>query len=70
MNNLVFSKIFCDSFSIGLHGLLAGFPSGRADLSVLVGELEGLHQTEGLIDSTADRKIVDSDLEHDQTQIF
>lgn len=35
-------------------------PVGRADFTVLVGELEGLDQTEGLFNGATDRKIVDA----------
>jgi hypothetical protein len=62
MRNLMLSKVLSDSFCVRLHCLLARFPSGWADFSVFVGKLEGLHQTEGLVDVTSDRKIIDRDL--------
>lgn len=43
---------------IGDHGGLAGLPTGRADLSVLVRELEGLDESEDLINISSDGKIV------------
>ena len=33
-------------------------PIGRADLSVLVGELEGLHQTQGLVHGSANLVVI------------
>ena len=55
-------EVVCDSVVVRLHGLLAGLPSGRADFSVLVGELEGLHKTQSFVDVAANREIVDGDL--------
>lgn len=46
-----------------LDGFVAGVPVGRADLAVLVGELEGVEQAERLVDAAADWQIVDGDLE-------
>lgn len=43
----------------GVDGVLALLPTGGTDLTVLVGELEGLDDTDGLLDGSADGKIVD-----------
>lgn len=48
-----------------LDGLVSGVPVGRADLAVLVGELEGIDQAEGLVDAAADGEVVDGDLADD-----
>ena len=61
---VVVGEVGGDAGSVRLHGLLARLPSGRADLSVLVGELEGLHEPERLVDVASDRKIVDGDLKN------
>jgi len=47
---------------IGHHGLLAGLPVGGADLAVLVGVLEGLDETQGLLHTATYGQIVDGDL--------
>lgn len=47
---------------VGLDGLAALAPVGGADLAVLLGELEGINETEGLVNGTADGEIVNSDL--------
>ena len=60
---VVVGEVIGDPFRVRLHGLLAGLPSGWADFSVLVGELECLDQTESFVDVAAHRKIVDGDLE-------
>ena len=52
-----------DASSVRLHRLLAGLPSSWADLAVLVGELEGLDEPEGLINVATDRQVIDGDLE-------
>lgn len=48
-----------------LDGLVSGIPVGGADLAVLVGELEGIDQAEGLVDAAADGEVVDGDLADD-----
>lgn len=48
---------------VGLDGLLAGVPVGGADLAVLLGELEGVDETDSLVDAAADGKVVDGDLQ-------
>lgn len=49
----------------GLDGWLSLGPVGRADLTVLLCELEGVNESEGLVDASADREIVDGDLTDD-----
>ena len=51
-----------DTVLVGLHGLLAWPPSSGANLSVFVGELEGLDKSESLVHISADGEIVDCDL--------
>lgn len=43
----------------GVDGVGALLPVGGADLTVLVGELEGLDDTDGLLDGAADGEVVD-----------
>lgn len=50
------------SLGVGLHGVAARLPAGGADLAVLVGELEGLDEAQGLVDVAADGQVVDGDL--------
>lgn len=45
-----------------LNGRLSGVPVGRADLAVLVGELEGVDEAEGFVYAAADGEVVDCDL--------
>jgi len=47
---------------VGLHRVLSGFPSGGTDLAVLVGELEGLDESQRFVDGSTDGQIVDRDL--------
>jgi hypothetical protein len=49
---------------IGLHGVVTLLPVGRAHLTVLVGELEGIKETECLLDVATDRKVIDGNLSH------
>lgn len=53
------------ALGIGLHTLATLLPAGGADLAVLVGELEGLDETDGLLDVAADGQVVDGDLAED-----
>lgn len=62
---VVAGEVGGDAGSVRLHGLLAGLPSGRADLSVLVRELEGLDQPQRLVDVATDGEVVDGDLKLD-----
>ena len=48
-----------------LHGRLTLVPVSRADLAVLLHELERLDQSHGLLDISADREVVDGDLAED-----
>lgn len=57
--------VLLDALGGGLDGVHAGVPVGRADLAVLVGELEGVNEAEGLVDAAANRQIVDGDLAKD-----
>lgn len=43
-------------------GFLTWFPSSRAYLTVLISELECLHQAKSFINTTSHREIIDSDL--------
>jgi len=43
----------------GVDGVGTLLPAGRADLTVLVGELEGLDDSDGLLDGSADGQVVD-----------
>lgn len=56
------SEVLEAALGVSLHGLAAGLPVRGADLAVLVGELEGLDETEGLGDVAADGQVVDGDL--------
>lgn len=49
-------------FRISNHGFGTFLPVGRADFTVLVGELEGLQQTQGFIHASTDWQIIDCDL--------
>ncbi len=62
INSLVVGQIAGDSLRSGLHALLAGPPACGADFAVLVGELEGLHEPQGLVDVASDGEVVDGDL--------
>lgn len=53
------------ALGVSLHGLATGLPASGADLAVLVGELEGLDQTQGLVDVSAHGQVVDGDLAQD-----
>lgn len=50
------------ALGVSLHGVAARLPAGGADLAVLIGELEGLDQAQGLVDVAADGQVVDGDL--------
>ena len=47
---------------VGNHRSLARLPAGWADLAVFVSELEGLDQSEGLVNIPAHGEIVDGHL--------
>lgn len=59
------SKVLQAALGVGLHSLAALRPAGRADLAVLLGELESLDETDGLLDIAADGQVVDGDLSED-----
>ena len=50
---------------VGGHGGGTRGPAGGADLTVLVGVLEGLHHAEDLVDVAADGKVVHAELTED-----
>jgi hypothetical protein len=52
-----------DALGGSLDGRISGIPVGRADLAVLVRELEGIDEAEGLVYAAADGEVVDGDLE-------
>jgi len=47
---------------ISFHGLGPGLPVCRADLAVDVGVLEGVDQSQSLINIASNRQVVDGDL--------
>jgi hypothetical protein len=51
-----------DALGRSLDSLLSRVPVRRADLAVLVRELEGVDEAERLVYGAADGKIVDGDL--------
>jgi hypothetical protein len=55
-------KVLQAALGISLHGLSTLLPSSRANLAVLISELESLDETDGLLDVAADGEIVDGDL--------
>ena len=62
-------SLFVDIFEIGeglggvsVHGLGSGLPVGRADLAVLLDELEGLDKPDDFVYVAADGKVVHGDL--------
>lgn len=50
---------------LSVDGVVTLLPVGRADLTVLSNELEGINQTEELVDVTANRSVVDASLLED-----
>lgn len=58
----VLAVVLLDALGRGLDGVHARVPVGRADLAVLVCELERVNQAQGLVDAAAHRQIVDGDL--------
>ena len=50
---------------VGHHSLHAGFPAGGANFTVLVRELECLHEAESLFSVTSDGKVTDRDMADD-----
>ena len=58
-------QVFSDAFMIRFHCFLAGTPVSRTDFTMFIGELESLDKSEGFIDISADREIIDGDLTQD-----
>lgn len=50
---------------VSLQSLGPGLPIGRTYLAMLVGELDGLQDTQGLINTAPDRKIIDGGVAND-----
>ena len=44
---------------VSVHALLAGGPLGWADLAMLLNVLEALHESQDLIDVTADGQVIE-----------
>jgi hypothetical protein len=65
----VAAVVLLDALGGSLDGVHAGVPVGGADLAVLVGELEGIDETEGLVDAAADGQVVDGDLPQDAVRV-
>jgi hypothetical protein len=55
-------EVLLGVFGVRLDGLAALHPIGGADLAILFGELEGVDQTEGLVDRAANGQVIDGDL--------
>lgn len=54
---------------IGDHGLRAGLPLGRANLTVFIGELEGLDETDVLVDVSTNGEIIDRQMSDDTQRV-
>ena len=67
---LGFVEVVERSLGVGLHGGATRLPACWADLAVLIGELEGLNEAEGLIDRSANWQIVDGDLAENSWNLF
>lgn len=50
---------------VRFDGVTSWFPAGWADFSVLVSELKGLDQTQGLLNRASNWKVIDGDLSQD-----
>ena len=59
---LLLAEVFLGSLRVGLHRVLARFPPGWTDLSVFIGKLEGLDQSQRLVYRSTDGQIVNRDL--------
>lgn len=57
LGEVLFGVLWLWDNGVGTRG-----PVGRTDFAVLVGELEGLEQSQGLVDGSTDRQVVDGDL--------
>lgn len=51
------------------HRWRVGGPAGRTHLTVGLHVLEGLHQTQGLVHTSADRKVIHTHVLHDTSGI-
>lgn len=56
------AEVFLRLLRVSDHGLGTGFPVGRADLTVFIGELECLYQAEGFVDAASNGQIIDGHL--------
>jgi len=59
---MIFLEVLQTLLGIGLHGLGAGLPSSGANFAEFIRKLEGLNQTERLVNRSADWQIVDGNL--------
>jgi len=60
----VLGQVGCHPCSGGLHRLVTLFPVGRTDVAMGVGKLEGIQHPQGLINTAAQRQIVDDTVPH------
>jgi len=67
---LGFVEVVERAFGVGLHGGATRLPACWADLTMFIGELEGLNEAEGLVDRSADWKVVDGDLAENAWNLF
>jgi hypothetical protein len=51
-------QVLGNAVSRGLHSLLAFAPIGRADLAMFLGELQGVDQPQGLVNASAQGKVI------------
>lgn len=58
-------EVFLGLFNFRLDGFGTWGPVGRTNFTVLLSELEGLQQSDGLINGSTDWQVVDSDLSQD-----
>ena len=55
---IIFREVFGNSLMIWFHGFLSWPPIGRTNLTMFVGELEGLDQPQSFIDVAAYGKVI------------
>ena len=55
---------------VSVHALLAGGPLGWADLAILLNMLEALHESQDLIDVTADGQVIELHVSEDTLSIY
>lgn len=58
----VLGEVGLGSLGVGLHGICTGLPASGTHLSVLVSELEGLYQSQGLIHGATHWQVIHGDL--------